>query len=99
MLGEQFDALLNTSIIYQGEGDHICRNLMRGRLNVIKVEMHVQAISAEMIGDYQHDRAFRTAFQQYINELWLQKDAQLLTYHQAQQAEYLANINKEVEAP
>ncbi|MCZ4251328.1 acyltransferase [Pseudoalteromonas elyakovii] len=99
VLGEQFDALLNTSIIYQGEGDHICRNLMRGRLNVIKVEMHVQAISAEMIGDYQHDRAFRTAFQQHINELWLQKDAQLLTYHQAQQAEYLANINKEVEAP
>ena len=46
---------------------------MRGRLTLIKVDMHVQAISAEMIGDYQHDREFRTAFQQRINEIWLQK--------------------------
>ena len=61
--------------------------------------MHLQAISADMIGDYQHDRAFRTTFQQYVNNLWLQKDAQLLSYHQAKEADYIANINKEVEAP
>lgn len=99
VLGEQFDALLNTSIIYQGEGSHICRNLMRGRLALIKVDIHVQAISAEMIGDYQHDREFRTAFQQRINEIWLQKDAQLFNYYQAKQGSLVANISKEVEAP
>ena len=59
---------------------------MRGRLNVIKVDAHLQAISADMIGDYQHDRAFRTTFRQYVNNLWLQKDEQLLCYHQAKEA-------------
>ncbi|MCF7501905.1 acetyltransferase [Pseudoalteromonas sp. L1] len=99
VLGEQFDALLNTSIIYQGEGEHICRNLIRGRLDAIKVDMQVQAIAAQMIGDYQHDRDFRTSFQQHINDLWLQKDAQLISYHQTQQDNYMATMNEEVETP
>ncbi|WP_404342115.1 acetyltransferase [Pseudoalteromonas mariniglutinosa] len=99
VLGEQFDALLNTSIVYQGQGDHICANLLRGRLDSINVDLQVQAIRPEMIGNYQHDQEFRLFFQQYVNDLWQQKDHHLAAYHQAQQTAYVAVTSKEIEAP
>jgi len=99
VLGEQFDALLNTTLIYKSAGSHICANLLLGRLESINVSIEVQAITATMIGNYQQNSDFRASFQQYINQTWQHKDNQLVAHFHAQQQGHQIAPEKELEAP
>ncbi len=81
VLGEQFDAMLNTSVVYSGSTSHVCRNILKGELDSIYVSIDVVAINQQMLGSYQHDKAFRSHFQKYVNELWVAKDAQLASIY------------------
>jgi len=99
VLGEQFDALLNTTLIYESAGSHICANLLLGRLESINVTIEVQAITATMIGNYQHDISFRTSFQQHLNQVWQQKDSQLVAHYQSEQSNHKQMIEKGIETP
>ncbi len=77
VLGEQFDGLLDTSIVYTSKTDHICRDFSFGRLESIHVRVNVTDIAPEMLGDYQNDKGFRVAFQQQLNDIWHAKDEQI----------------------
>ncbi|ATG59480.1 MULTISPECIES: acetyltransferase [Pseudoalteromonas] len=94
VLGTQFDAMLNTSLVYSGKSDHVCRNLLKGELDSIHVSINVMAITDTMLGSYQTDEAFKANFQQYVNDLWVAKDKQLAGIY-AQQAMPDAQISKE----
>jgi 1-acyl-sn-glycerol-3-phosphate acyltransferase len=78
VLAEQFDAMLNTSLVYRGKTDHVCRNLLKGELDSIFVSIEVMPITKQMQGCYQSDAVFRDSFQKYMNELWVAKDGQLV---------------------
>jgi len=99
VLGGQFDALLNTTLVYKSAGSHICANLLLGRLESINVSIEVQAIRATMIGNYQHDISFRTSFQQHLNQVWQQKDSQLVAHYQSEQSNHKQMIEKGIETP
>lgn len=77
VLGEKMDGLLNTSIVYHGTSETICKDMLFGKLTKIHVNIKVQAISADLIGNYQHDREFRVEFQQKLNVIWQDKDVQI----------------------
>ncbi|KPV98113.1 putative acyltransferase YihG [Pseudoalteromonas sp. P1-9] len=77
VLGEKMDGLLNTSIVYHGTSETICKDMLFGKLTKIHVDIKVQPISAELIGNYQHDREFRVEFQQKLNVIWQDKDLQI----------------------
>lgn len=77
VLGEKMDGLLNTSIVYHGTSEAICKDMLFGKLTKIHVDIKVQPISAELIGNYQHDREFRVEFQQKLNVIWQDKDLQI----------------------
>lgn len=77
VLGEKMDGLLNASIVYHGTSEAICKDMLFGKLTKIHVDIKVQPISAELIGNYQHDREFRVEFQQKLNVIWQDKDLQI----------------------
>ena len=98
VLNEQFDAMLNTSLVYSGQSDHVCRNILKGELESIHITIEVMPINTQMIGSYQTDKAFRGQFQQYLNNLWTVKDKQLSAIH-IQQASTELTPSKEIEIP
>ena len=73
VLGHQFDKLINVTIIYP-PGQASLWHFLAGTLTSITVQINVQPITADWLGDYQHDRAFRAQLQQKINALWQAKD-------------------------
>lgn len=98
VLNEQFDAMLNTSLVYSGKSDHVCRNILKGELESIHITIEVMPINTQMIGSYQTDKAFRAQFQQCLNNLWTVKDKQLSAIH-IQQASTELTPSKEIEIP
>ncbi|KKN39971.1 hypothetical protein LCGC14_0738220, partial [marine sediment metagenome] len=96
VLADQFDAMLNTSLVYSGKTDHVCRNLLKGELDSIYVSINVTPINESMQGSYQSDDVFKVNFQHYVNELWVAKDQQLADIY-AQQDLPEPQISKEIE--
>jgi 1-acyl-sn-glycerol-3-phosphate acyltransferase len=67
--------LIDVTIVYP-EGipsffDYLC-----GKVPEIKVHLRVMPIESSLLGDYQNDADYRAYFQQWVNELWQQKDRQ-----------------------
>ena len=76
-MGSGLHALLDVTIVYPG-GRPSMLDLMAGRIPAVKVRLRQHPIPAELVnGDYQGDRAFRAHFQQWMNGLWQQKDADI----------------------
>jgi len=51
--------------------DYLC-----GKVKVIKVHIRMMPIDSALLGDYQNDAEYRASFQQWVNDLWQQKDQQ-----------------------
>lgn len=76
-MGQGLHAILDVSIAYPG-GKPGMMDLLADRIPAVRVQVRQRAIPAElMAGDYQNDRAFRARFQQWMNGLWQDKDAEL----------------------
>ncbi len=99
VLGEQFDAILNTTLMYEAQSNHICGSFLRGRLNKVTINICLEPVRAELLGNYQQDSQFRSHFQESINQLWLNKDAELALAYGKQKSEAVIINNKEIELP
>lgn len=72
----QLRRLVDVTLYYPGGRptfwQYACRQLPR-------VDMHVRlrTITDDLLGDYPEDRAFRAHFQEWVNQLWREKDEQL----------------------
>ncbi|MFC3551658.1 acyltransferase [Lysobacter cavernae] len=76
-MGEGLHAILDVTIAYPG-GTPSLLDLMANRIPEVRVCVRQRPIPEEMLhGDYQNDRAFRARFQQWMNELWCEKDEDL----------------------
>lgn len=85
-MGDQLSALLNVTIHYPG-GKPSFWDLLSGRIRKIVVRFDKMEIPAQFIGQsYDQSDEYRLAFQQWVNQLWEDKDAQLVRLH----AEYPA---------
>ncbi|MDG9924314.1 MULTISPECIES: acyltransferase [unclassified Pseudomonas] len=81
-MGEQLDAIVNVTIHYPS-GNPGFWDLLCGRLDQVVVRFDKLAIPAEFIGrNYDQDEQYRLQFQQWVNQLWQAKDAQLGELHQ-----------------
>lgn len=74
-MGEQLHKLLDVTIHYP-HGIPSFWDYISGKVHAITVNIKVLPISKELIGDY-NDQAYRERFQQWINQLWVEKDQQL----------------------
>ncbi|ASD68628.1 acetyltransferase [Pseudoalteromonas piscicida] len=77
VLSEQLDGMLNATLAYELEGEHICRAFTLGRLDAIDVKIDYIAMEKVPLGNYQADKAYRVQFQSFMNEVWQRKDCQL----------------------
>ena len=76
-MGEGLHAVLDVTIAYPG-GRPTMVDLMGGRIPQVRVQVRERPIPADLAaGSYQGDRAFRARFQQWMNGLWQEKDADL----------------------
>lgn len=74
-MGTGLQAILDVTIAYPG-GRPSMMDLMADRVPEIRVHVRQRPIPDELLhGDYRNDRAFRVRFQQWMNGLWREKDA------------------------
>ena len=76
-MGEGLHSIVDVSIAYPA-GTPSLLDLLADRIPEVRVQVRERAIPAEILrGDYQNDRGFRVRFQQWMNGLWQDKDADL----------------------
>ena len=76
-MGDSLQSILDVAIVYPA-GIPTMLDLIAGRIPEIRVSVREREIPASLIaGDYQDDRAFRARFQQWLNGVWDEKDAEI----------------------
>lgn len=77
-LGEQMKSLLDVTILYPEGKPPGFWALVCGRVERVVVDIRGRELSSELFaGDYANDPAFREVFQQWVNELWQEKDCRI----------------------
>ncbi|HLD67303.1 MAG TPA: acyltransferase [Pseudomonas sp.] len=80
-MGEQLNALVNVTLHYP-QGNPSFWSLLCGQIEQIVVRVELQEIPRQFIGkNYDQDEQYRLEFQQWVNQLWLTKDAELDRLH------------------
>ena len=79
-MGEQFNAILDVTLIYPDNTQHIALDMLMGRLKRVVIQAEILPVDAAVIGDYFNDPAFRDNFQQWLNQRWQRKDQQIECY-------------------
>lgn len=73
-MGEQLQSIVNVTLHYPGGAPGFW-DLLCGRVKHIVVELEEVQIPAAFLGrNYDQDETYRLAFQQWINQLWQDKD-------------------------
>ena len=75
-MGDQIHRILDVTIVYTGEQRSFWP-LLCGNIHEIKVRVQSLPVSSELIGDYTNDHFFRGRLQQWLNDLWLEKDRRI----------------------
>lgn len=77
VLGEKFHSLLDITIVYPdkvpGFWEFLCGKVKRVIVSMKTIEVPEQF----MHGDYEGDPAFRDSIQEWVRQLWLEKDRQI----------------------
>jgi 1-acyl-sn-glycerol-3-phosphate acyltransferase len=75
-MGEQIHRVLDVTIVYPA-GVHGFWALLCGNIEEIKVRVRSLPVGPELMGDWVGDGGFRARFQQWLNDLWAEKDRQI----------------------
>jgi 1-acyl-sn-glycerol-3-phosphate acyltransferase len=77
VLEQEIDCLIDITIVYpesaRGFWDFLCGRIPRAIVRVKQVQIPQHLCQ----GDYENDAQFKAEFQEWINQLWLQKDSQI----------------------
>lgn len=82
-MGEQLHALINVTIHYP-DGAPSFWDLLSGRIKRGVMRIHHQPVPARFLyRNYDQDEQYRLEFQQWVNQLWQEKDEELEQLHRA----------------
>jgi len=74
-LGAQMSSVLDVTILYPGDRPPGFWRLVSGQVSRITVDIRGRALPAELVaGDYSLDPEYRARFQQWVSQLWTEKD-------------------------
>lgn len=73
--------IVNVTIHYP-DGIPSFFDFISGKVKQVNIDIKTQDIDHSLSGDYINDRAYKIQFQQWLNELWLEKDKTLLQFEQ-----------------
>lgn len=77
----QLHTLLDLTLYYP-DGRPSYWEYASGRVRTVRVHVRQRPIPANLLGDYDKDPEFREAFQQWLNQLWREKDDLLVAMAQ-----------------
>lgn len=81
-MGGQLRSMLDVTIVYHDKAIGFW-DLLCGRVHRLTVHIVERPIPAQFSrGDYESDPAFRAEFQEWVNKLWLEKDALITSIKQ-----------------
>ena len=75
-LGDQIQNIVDVTVHYSTKNNSFW-DFCCGRIPTIKVDVKVIQRPADLVGDYETDKAYRTQFQGWLNSIWQAKDQQL----------------------
>ena len=76
-MGEMLHALLDVTLVYPA-GRPSLYQLLAGQVPEVRLQVRVRELPPDLVGrDYQEDAEFRARFQQWLNALWADKDAEI----------------------
>lgn len=76
-MGDKFQAILDVTIVYP-DGAPTFWQFVTGKLHRVTVRVRSLPVPQHLVqGDYAGDPAVREAYQQWVHQLWLDKDAQI----------------------
>lgn len=76
-MGDQMASILDVTIVYPRGGAPSFWEMLCGRLQEVIVRVREIPVTEELRGDYFNDPAYRSRFQAWLNQLWLEKDARI----------------------
>jgi 1-acyl-sn-glycerol-3-phosphate acyltransferase len=77
-MGEQMTSILDVTIVYP-QGAVSFWDMLCGRLQSVVVRVREIPVTDKFRGDYFNDDDYRQWFQEWLNHLWLEKDARIAT--------------------
>ncbi len=76
-MGDKFQAILDVTIVYP-DGPINFLDFLAGKLKRVTVRVRALPVPQDLVqGDYAGDPAVREAYQKWVQQLWLEKDAQI----------------------
>ena len=85
-MGEQLQGMVNVTLYYP-QGKPTLWDLLSGQIKRIVMRIEVMPIPQHFIGQsYDQNMEYRAEFQEWVNQLWLEKDLQLTQLADAEQA-------------
>jgi 1-acyl-sn-glycerol-3-phosphate acyltransferase len=72
-MGEQIQRVLDVTIVYP-DGVTNFWALLCGKIRKVKVRVRSLPVSAELLGDYANDGQFRAGLQDWLNNIWAEKN-------------------------
>lgn len=75
-MGELFSNILDITIAYPNS-EHPMMDMLSGRMSNIIIDVKSLDVSNDLIGDYFDNPTFQSKFQQWINELWANKNERM----------------------
>ncbi|WP_447594709.1 acyltransferase [Aquipseudomonas campi] len=77
-LGPQLDALLDVTVVYPGDHPPGFWALISGQLPKVIIDIQTRELDPALwAGDYQRDAEFRQVVQDWVSQLWHEKDARI----------------------
>ncbi|WP_166366312.1 acyltransferase [Pseudomonas akapageensis] len=77
-LGEQLDALLDVTVAYPGDKAPGFWELLSGQVPKVIIDIQLRELDPALwAGDYENDPAFRQTVQNWVNQLWMEKDQRI----------------------
>jgi len=73
-MGGRINRLIDVTIVYPHQSKNSFWNYLCGNIREIKVRVRQLPITRRLQGDYMGDRDFRKQFQNWLNDLWTEKD-------------------------
>jgi len=77
-MGEQLDAILDVTVVYPQEQIPGFWDLISGNLPKVIIDFQTRELTADLWqGDYENDPVFRQQIQDWVNQLWSEKDQRI----------------------
>lgn len=81
-MGDKFENIIDVTLAYPENTDKPFRDMLMGRMTKIVVRIKVLPVDDSVRGDYFNDKPYKRQFQQWLGDIWQDKDELLKEIHQ-----------------